>query len=88
MNYKVHKNILDDELYGIIHDLFNGNQFPWYYQKSTLHESHYYDDNEFMFAHKFYQQADEYGSKNIANILKAKLQGVGFENAAKEIFLI
>ena len=47
MNYKVHKNILDDELYGIIHDLFNGNQFPWYYQKSTLHESHYYDDNEF-----------------------------------------
>ena len=27
-------------------------------------------------------------SKNIANILKAKLQGVGFENAAKEIFLI
>jgi lipid-A-disaccharide synthase len=27
-------------------------------------------------------------SENIANTLKAKLQGVGFENAAKELFLI
>ena len=27
-------------------------------------------------------------SENIANILRAKLQGIGFENAAKEIFLV
>ena len=58
MNYKVHKNILDDELYGIIYDLFNGNQFPWYYQASTLGESDIYEDNEFMFAHKFYHRAE------------------------------
>lgn len=58
MKYKVHKNILNEEAYESIHSLFNGNQFPWYYQGSTLGESNIYEDDEFMFAHKFFYQSE------------------------------
>lgn len=58
MNYKVHKNILNKDIYANLHSLLTGIDFPWYYQSSTLRESNKYNDSEFMFAHKFFLDSE------------------------------
>jgi len=58
MKYKLHKNVVDKDTHKALQDLLTCVDFPWYYQDSTLEGSNVYEDNEFMFAHKFFYHGD------------------------------
>ena len=80
LNYAIISRMLKVDNIGLPNLLLEKRYFSELLQNECTKESIYNASKDISLLKK--------DSENIANTLRAKLQGVGFENAAKEIFLV
>ena len=80
LNYAIISRMLKVDNIGLPNLLLQKRHFSELLQNECTKESIYNASRDILLLKE--------DSENIANTLKAKLQGVGFENAAKELFLI
>ena len=80
LNYAIISRMLKVDNIGLPNLLLQKRYFSELLQNECTKESIYNASRDILLLKE--------DSENIANTLKAKLQGVGFENAAKELFLI
>jgi len=66
---KLYKNILSKDNYNLLSEIMESNYFPWYYYKTSLHESVSTKRDDYMFVHTLYDKNVGLNSPEFENFI-------------------